>query len=62
VGLQCITPIILEYPEPSGPFGGLGVGEAGAGPVSPAIANAVADATGVRATSLPIRPEALVGD
>jgi CO/xanthine dehydrogenase Mo-binding subunit len=57
-----ITPIILEYSEPSGPFGARGVGEAGVGPVAPAIANAVADATGVRVTSLPIRPEALVGD
>jgi CO/xanthine dehydrogenase Mo-binding subunit len=57
-----ITPIILEYPEPSGPYGAKGVGEAVVGPVAPAIANAVADATGVRVTSLPIRPEALVGD
>ena len=55
-----ITPIILEYSEPSGPFGAKGVGEAGVGPVAPAIANAVADATGVRATSLPIRPELLL--
>jgi isoquinoline 1-oxidoreductase beta subunit len=37
----------------------MGVGEAGVGPVAPAIANAVADATGVRITSLPIRPEGL---
>ena len=57
-----ITPIILEYPEPSGPYGAKGVGEAVVGPVAPAIANAVADATGVRVTSLPIRPEALVAD
>jgi CO/xanthine dehydrogenase Mo-binding subunit len=57
-----ITPIILEYSEPSGPFGATGVGEAGVGPVAPAIANAVADAAGKRLTSLPIRPEALVGD
>jgi CO/xanthine dehydrogenase Mo-binding subunit len=57
-----ITPIILEYPEPSGPFGATGVGESGVGPVAPAIANAVADAAGKRLTSLPIRPEALVGD
>jgi CO/xanthine dehydrogenase Mo-binding subunit len=57
-----ITSIILEYSEPSGPFGARGVGEAGVGPVAPAIANAVADAAGKRLTSLPIRPEALVGD
>jgi len=55
-----ITPVILEHPEPSGPFGARGVGEAGVGPVAPAVANAVADATGVRVTWLPIRPEALV--
>jgi CO/xanthine dehydrogenase Mo-binding subunit len=43
-----ITPIILEHPEPSGPFGARGVGEAGVGPVAPAIANAIAAATGKR--------------
>jgi CO/xanthine dehydrogenase Mo-binding subunit len=57
-----ITPIILEHPEPSGPFGARGVGEAGVGPVAPAIANAIAAATGKRVTSLPIRPEALLGE
>jgi CO/xanthine dehydrogenase Mo-binding subunit len=55
-----ITPIILEHPEPSGPFGARGVAEMSLTPVAPAIANAVKKATGRRATSLPIKPQILV--
>jgi xanthine dehydrogenase molybdenum-binding subunit len=54
-----ITPVVLEHPEPSGPYGARGVGEMGVPPVAPAIANAVAAATGVRITRLPIQPECL---
>jgi CO/xanthine dehydrogenase Mo-binding subunit len=43
----------------SGPFGGKGVGETGTFGVSPAIANAIHDAIGVRLTSLPLNPEAV---
>jgi CO/xanthine dehydrogenase Mo-binding subunit len=56
-----ITCVILEQPEPSGPFGAKGVGEIGLVPVAPAIANAVAEATGKRVTAIPVRPEMLVG-
>ena len=38
------------------PFGGKGVGETGTFGVSPAIANAIHDAVGVRLTSLPMNP------
>ena len=55
-----ITPVILEHPEPSGPFGARGVAEMSLTPVAPAIVNAVADATGKRITSLPIKPELLI--
>jgi CO/xanthine dehydrogenase Mo-binding subunit len=55
-----ITPIILEQPEPSGPYGAKGVGEMGVPPVAPAIVNAIAEATGKRITSLPISPEEIV--
>jgi CO/xanthine dehydrogenase Mo-binding subunit len=55
-----ITPVILEYREPSGPFGARGVAEMSLTPVAPAIANAVADATNRRITSLPIKPELLI--
>ncbi len=43
--------------EPTGPFGAKGLGELGMGPPSPAIANAIHDAMGVRITSLPITAE-----
>ena len=43
----------------NGPFGGKGVGETGTFGVSPAIANAIDDAVGVRLTSLPMNPEAV---
>jgi CO/xanthine dehydrogenase Mo-binding subunit len=43
----------------SGPFGGKGVGESGTFGVSPAIANAIHDAVGVRLTSLPLSAESL---
>lgn len=52
-----ITPIIVEHPEPSGPFGAKAIGEPGLIGVAPAIANAVADATGVRLRDLPMTPE-----
>jgi CO/xanthine dehydrogenase Mo-binding subunit len=45
--------------QKTGPFGAKGVGETGTFGVSPAIANAIEDAVGVRLTSLPMTPEAL---
>ena len=45
--------------QKSGPFGGKGVGETGTFGVSPAIANAIHDAVGVRLTSLPLNPESI---
>jgi CO/xanthine dehydrogenase Mo-binding subunit len=45
--------------QSTGPFGGKGVGETGTFGVSPAIANAIHDAVGVRLTSLPMNPEAV---
>jgi len=43
----------------SGPFGAKGVGETGTFGVSPAIANALHDAVGVRLTVLPLNPESI---
>jgi CO/xanthine dehydrogenase Mo-binding subunit len=43
----------------TGPFGGKGVGESGTFGVSPAIANAIHDAVGVRLTALPLSAEAV---
>ena len=45
--------------QKSGPFGGKGVGESGTFGVSPAIANAIHDAVGVRLTALPLSAEAV---
>ncbi|WP_152039496.1 xanthine dehydrogenase family protein molybdopterin-binding subunit [Salinigranum salinum] len=46
--------------EESGPFGAKGVGESALIPIGPAIANAVADATGARLTELPLSPNRVV--
>ena len=49
-----IHPIVLEYPDPRGPFGAKGVAEPGLVGIGPAIANALVDATGVRIRELPL--------
>ena len=54
-----ITNEAVVAEQKSGPFGAKGVGETGTFGVSPAIANAVDDAVGVRLTSLPLSPEAV---
>ena len=43
----------------TGPFGAKGVGETATFGVSPAVANAIHDAIGVRLTELPLNPEAV---
>jgi CO/xanthine dehydrogenase Mo-binding subunit len=50
---------VVEAEQHSGPFGAKGVGESGTFGVSPAIANAIDDAVGVRLTSLPLTAETL---
>jgi CO/xanthine dehydrogenase Mo-binding subunit len=49
----------VEAEQRSGPFGAKGVGETATFGVSPAIANAIHDAVGVRLTELPMNPEAV---
>lgn len=51
-----VTSILVEDPEPTGPFGAKGVGEPAMIPTLAAIANAVYRATGVRVRNLPINP------
>jgi CO/xanthine dehydrogenase Mo-binding subunit len=52
-----ITPLIIESPDPSGPYGAKGVGEPSLIPTAPAIANAASQALGVRMTHLPLSLE-----
>ena len=62
-GFLDIPPVITNEAvvaeQRTGPFGGKGVGETGTFGVSPAIANAVHDAVGVRISSLPLTAEAV---
>lgn len=65
--LDHLLPTVLDAPEvdvvfvtgahPHSPTGAKGLGEAPVMGVAPAIANAVADATGLRLRSLPMHPE-----
>ena len=52
-----VEPIIIESRGGIGPFGAKGIGEPSSTSGAPAIANAVADAIGVRITELPLTPE-----
>jgi CO/xanthine dehydrogenase Mo-binding subunit len=51
------TAELVEIAHAHGPFGAKGIGETGMFSVSPAIANALFDATGVRILELPLTPE-----
>jgi CO/xanthine dehydrogenase Mo-binding subunit len=53
--------LLVETPHPEGPYGAKGVGEAGLGPIEPAIGNAVANALGgIRFKELPLRPDRIL--
>ena len=52
-----IEVFLIEKADPYGPFGAKGIGEIGTNCTAPAIANAVANATGVRLRQLPMIPE-----
>ena len=52
-----IHTILIEDPDETGPFGAKGIGEPPVVGIAPAIANAVASATGIRLRRLPMTPE-----
>jgi CO/xanthine dehydrogenase Mo-binding subunit len=58
--LPDVRAIIVESGEGKGPFGARGIGEPTIGNPAATIANAVAAATGVRVSQLPITPERLL--
>ncbi|MDQ0189056.1 xanthine dehydrogenase family protein molybdopterin-binding subunit [Alicyclobacillus cycloheptanicus] len=51
---------IVEVPHTNGPFGAKGTGETGSLSLSPAVANAVEDAIGVRIYETPLTPERIL--
>jgi CO/xanthine dehydrogenase Mo-binding subunit len=48
---------LIQDPHPTAPYGAKGVGESGSFGPTPAIANALADAIGVRVREMPLLPE-----
>ena len=54
--LPMIDTVLVEVPNPSHPYGVRGVGEVPIVPPLAAVANAMADATGIRFTELPLSP------
>jgi CO/xanthine dehydrogenase Mo-binding subunit len=49
--------MLIEESEDTGPYGAKGIGENATVPTAPAILNAIADAIGVRFTTMPVTPE-----
>jgi CO/xanthine dehydrogenase Mo-binding subunit len=52
-----VESIVLEYPEPIGPYGARGMAEMPYLPLAPAIMHAMHDATGVWFHAFPLTPE-----
>lgn len=54
---ETVESVLVEVPDPNGPWGARGMGELPFLPVAPAIAAAIHDATGVWINELPFTPE-----
>jgi len=63
-GIADVPPVMMNEAidayQSNAPFGAKGVGESATMPLSPAIANAIDDAVGVRLVELPLTAEALL--
>ncbi|NGQ92706.1 molybdopterin-dependent oxidoreductase [Rhodobacter sp. HX-7-19] len=55
-----ITSLLIEVPDPEGPFGAKGLGEHVLIPTAPAILNAIRHATGAEITQLPALPHRIL--
>jgi CO/xanthine dehydrogenase Mo-binding subunit len=60
VDVPRVEVVILEHPDPAGPFGAKGVAEPPVVPVAAAIANAISDAVGAPIDSIPVLPNAVL--
>ncbi len=52
--------ILIEDPEPTGPFGAKGISEVATVPITPAILNAIYSAVGVRINRIPATPDVIL--
>jgi CO/xanthine dehydrogenase Mo-binding subunit len=55
-----VRTLIIEKPDPNGPFGAKGISEVATVPLTPAVTNAIYDAVGVRVRTLPATPKRLL--
>src|SRR5438128_8098950 len=55
-----VKTILVEDPDPNGPFGAKEVGQGPLLPVAPAVVNAVYDAVGVRIDEVPVTPDKIL--
>jgi len=55
-----VETILVEEPDPMGPFGAKEVGQGPLLPIPPAVCNAVYDAVGVRIDEIPVTPEKIL--
>ena len=58
--MPSIEVIVIEDPEPLGPYGAKGISEVATVPTTPAIVNAIYDAIGKRFYSIPVKAERIL--
>ena len=62
VDIPQVQTVIVEKPDPRGPFGAKGIGEPPNVMPMPALVNAIRDATGVGVREIPVTPEKLLAE